>query len=794
MRSRRTTNARPKRRLRRIGTAAGNAHLRRANAAQALLVLGMHRSGTSAFTRVFSLLGADLPKNLLGQNPTNEAGHWESLDLVAIHDDLLATAGSRWDDWRAFNSDWIRSGVAESYRVKLLGILQNNFGGSHLFVVKDPRICRFVPLWLDVLERFGAEARVVIPIRNPLEVAASLRRRDNSSLARSYLLWLRHVLDAEMATRWLPRAIVIYQELLDDWRSIVGTVTAKADVHWPRRSDRSELEIDQFLAYTLRHHTADDAQLAARADITDWVKEAYRILQQMAAERETKNQFLRLDRIRFEFDKACAAFGLVLESEAERSESQLRSIETQIKVRDEEIVQLSGRLTQAQNAANEAEAASTDHERHRRQVATALEEERATTAKKDAQIAFLGQELETLRAALREQETVATKLRADLESVQLVSNERKGESEKLYRELISAQSAVRDRDGEIGRLSRDIDATRLFLRDSQSEIQRLAGELDAARAETEYVNAERQRISELLRTGIEALTVAAAELPAAQEEIVFLKASLGELCQEADQRNSLINDSSTEAQSIAIQAAEKIEILAANDVRIHDLRAQLDEKSAENDRLASELAQAAAEIPRVEKSAADRAAVLEAIHTAALVECENKAQAQIRRSRDQLIDAEVALANAINRKRNGLAWINLISLSRRRAARQISNSGLFDADWYSREYPDVTKCGRSPAEHYLEDGYLRGYRPNPLFDTRWYLDHYDDVRRSGVNPLVHYLQHGCSEGRNPGPEFETDFYLLSNPDVRSSRMNPLVHYLRYGKTEGRLPMRPHDDG
>ena len=341
MKSRTRTKARSRGKFRRIRRAkAANAQARRSHAAQALLVLGMHRCGTSALTRVFSLLGADLPKNMLGANPTNETGHWESLDLITIHDDLLASAGSRWDDWRAFNPDWIQSGIAEGFRKKLVGVLKHDFDGSPLFVVKDPRICRFVPLWLDVLEWFGAEARVVISIRNPLEVAVSLKRRDNFPLAKSHLLWLRHALDAERATRQLPRAIVSYDDLLDNWRSVVGTVAAKTGLHWPRRSDRSELEIDQFLADAVRHNADDDAKLTARADIADWVKEAYGVLQQMTNNREREDQFKRLDRIHFEFDKASATFGLVLAGEAEQSESQLRSIETRIKIRDEDIEQL----------------------------------------------------------------------------------------------------------------------------------------------------------------------------------------------------------------------------------------------------------------------------------------------------------------------------------------------------------------------------------------------------------------------------------------------------------------------
>jgi hypothetical protein len=61
-----------------------------------IMVLGMHCSGTSALTRAISLLGAELPNNMLGANPINQADHWEAERLIVLHDRMLAEAGSRW--------------------------------------------------------------------------------------------------------------------------------------------------------------------------------------------------------------------------------------------------------------------------------------------------------------------------------------------------------------------------------------------------------------------------------------------------------------------------------------------------------------------------------------------------------------------------------------------------------------------------------------------------------------------------------------------------------------------------
>jgi Methyltransferase domain len=423
-------------------------------------------------------------------------------------------------------------------------------------------------------------------------------------------------------------------------------------------------------------------------------------------------------------------------------------------------------------------------------LATALEGENAAVARAHEQAALLGQELETLRNAVQDREAEAEKLRADVQAVQAVSFDRNNEIAKLSRKLSEVQSAMREREQEIGRLSRDVEGTRRFLRDSQAEVQRLAGELGATREEIEQAESERRRASEAHAATARDLVLARGHLGQLQQErdklylmtrqltslrtqIAGLKDALGAALQEGDRKQQRIGELSSELQSAAAQA-----------LAVRGLQARLHVTSAEKDVLAAELARTSEEKRRVEQSAIDRIAAREAVHAAALAESENGAQAQIRALREQLVDAEAALAKE-RAERKRPPWKS----EKRRLGRRLMQSGLFDADWYAREYPETAKNGRAPVEHYLEEGYLRGYRPNPLFDTRWYLSRYEDVRRAGINPLVHYLEKGNREGRNPGPEFETDFYLLTYPDVRASGMNPLDHYLRYGKGEGRSPKK-----
>src|ERR1700712_2357048 len=65
---------------------------------RAILVLGMHRSGTSALSGVVNALGPAAPKPLLAPRADNPRGFFESAALADAHDDLLLSAGSYWDD------------------------------------------------------------------------------------------------------------------------------------------------------------------------------------------------------------------------------------------------------------------------------------------------------------------------------------------------------------------------------------------------------------------------------------------------------------------------------------------------------------------------------------------------------------------------------------------------------------------------------------------------------------------------------------------------------------------------
>ena len=87
----------------------------------------------------------------MGPHPCNQKGLFEALSLAQAHDDFLAAAGSCWHDWRKFDLQWARSPAAAQHSAKIRTVLTEEFGDEPMIVLKDPRICRFVPCTLSLL-------------------------------------------------------------------------------------------------------------------------------------------------------------------------------------------------------------------------------------------------------------------------------------------------------------------------------------------------------------------------------------------------------------------------------------------------------------------------------------------------------------------------------------------------------------------------------------------------------------------------------------------------------------------
>lgn len=174
---------------------------------RAIAVLGMHRSGTSMVAHLLSLCGLDLgpAESLVPATADNTDGHWEHVEFVRLNDELLAAAGGDWQHPPTKTPDWAGDPAFAPMRAKASRLIRS-FSGRDLWGWKDPRTSLTLGFWQSLLPDLGE----VVCVRNPLEVACSLRHRGGSGYAYGLDLWANYAVALERSAR--PGRVVTHYE------------------------------------------------------------------------------------------------------------------------------------------------------------------------------------------------------------------------------------------------------------------------------------------------------------------------------------------------------------------------------------------------------------------------------------------------------------------------------------------------------------------------------------------------------------------------------------------------------
>ena len=367
----------------------------------ALFVLGMHRSGTSALSGLLSLLGAAAPRTLMAPTKDNPRGYFESTEIMKANDRILSSAGSRWNDWGPFNPDWFDSGVAAQFREQLPALVEREFGDAPLLLIKDPRICRFFPFWQESLAALDIDSRVVIPLRHPLEVARSLEARDKFGRNRSLLLWLRHKLDAEAASRGTPRTFVRYESVIDDWKGVGRKIEKALGLKWAKWSGDTEMKIEEFLSPEHKHFEAEEALVLGDGELARWTEQVHHTFMALADGNPADRAALAtLDGIRAEFDRTARIYAAVVREHETRVEGLYANVKAQLAERAQ---QLEATTARANEAGNQLQGERKALAEHKTSLATLAEQQAARD-----------RALEALRSRLAAAEAERTQLAANL--------------------------------------------------------------------------------------------------------------------------------------------------------------------------------------------------------------------------------------------------------------------------------------------------------------------------------------------------------------------------------------------
>lgn len=192
----------------------------------AVIILGMHRSGTSALAGLLAEVGVHMGSKLYkAQAGVNEKGFFENADVVELNDLILDRVPTSWDSPCMLMQERLLEAGKCIDKTVLHDVLGSHYADQQIWGIKDPRLSLTLPLWQPALRAFSARQLFILCFRHPGEVAASLMRRDAFSREKSAFVWLNYSFAAWMHTRDEDRCVVTYDSLLTDPGSIATVVS-----------------------------------------------------------------------------------------------------------------------------------------------------------------------------------------------------------------------------------------------------------------------------------------------------------------------------------------------------------------------------------------------------------------------------------------------------------------------------------------------------------------------------------------------------------------------------------------
>lgn len=222
---------------------------------RAFCIIGMHRSGTSVVARLLNIMGAYLGEDadIMNPQPDNPEGFWERNDIVRLNDRILQHYKMTWQTPRPLPDKWYLSEEIIPFRNEIINLIRKNFIGYKLWAWKDPRTSILLPLWKNVLDELGIQLSCIFVIRNPLDVAKSLKKRNEIPFDKSFGLWFNYNITALQASVDIHRVFVSYDAIINNCKKELKKCVSGLEIPCLDNNLVLEEYITSFVRPDLRH-------------------------------------------------------------------------------------------------------------------------------------------------------------------------------------------------------------------------------------------------------------------------------------------------------------------------------------------------------------------------------------------------------------------------------------------------------------------------------------------------------------------------------------------------------------
>ncbi len=230
-----------------------NSHTSKNKLGICVVVLGMHRSGTSAVAGTLSRIGVFFGDKLLPPAPYNPKGFYEHLDILSTNEEILHTLDSSFQDISPLPLDWHKKISILPLKDRLKEIIERDFSDKPVFGFKDPRISILLPLYLEIFKEMNLDVRFIVCERPSVEIAYSLAERIQYSLYQSLQLCSKYKTAIEEGIQDQIYTRVSMSEFVNDPKSIVQQIVLALKLPIHVTSDMYK-DVSDFIDIGLKHH------------------------------------------------------------------------------------------------------------------------------------------------------------------------------------------------------------------------------------------------------------------------------------------------------------------------------------------------------------------------------------------------------------------------------------------------------------------------------------------------------------------------------------------------------------
>ena len=224
-----------------------------------VMVLGMHRSGTSLCSHVLSVLGLDMTDDIMAHE-SNAKGHWERPEILAFQDRILEHLGRGYysrNHALALPPGWWADPKIRAIRDEMAEFVRDRLVSCRRFGFKDPRTARLMPVWKEILADLDLEPRYVFCVRDVAQIARSIAQRDRFEHKDTEHRWVVYNAHAINAVAAQDVCIIPYEQWFADPRPILARLVDHLNLSWDPADPLLEQVASSVIDSALRHDAVD---------------------------------------------------------------------------------------------------------------------------------------------------------------------------------------------------------------------------------------------------------------------------------------------------------------------------------------------------------------------------------------------------------------------------------------------------------------------------------------------------------------------------------------------------------